>query len=479
MFNLHELHDVHLDETAVLAFANELEGDLIRPGDAGYDKARAVWNGMIDRYPLLIARCATVADVVTAVHFARHNNLPLAVRGGGHNVAGYGTLDDGLVIDLSPMNRVEVDPEARIARAQGGATIGDLDRATQQYGLATPMGVVSATGIGGLTLGGGYGWLRNKHGLSSDNLIAAQVVTADGRILHASEAENFNLLWGLRGGGGNLGIVTEFVYRLHPVGPEVMFVFTFHDGRGEKMKQAMEFYRDFATAAPDEVSTLMALGQIPPEPEHFPAELHNVPFVLFGGLYAGPVAEGRQVLQPLLAFGEPLMDASGVMPYLEAQQAFAADYPDGRRYYWKSLNLSRMDTAVIERLASQARRQPSPYSTLDIWHVGGAVARGSAADSAFYGRHAAFMVGGEANWIDSADDEANITWLRTSMAELAEFSDGSQYINFPGSQEEGDQMMRRSFGSQYERLAALKQKYDPTNLFRHNQNIKPAAQNNQ
>lgn len=475
MFVIQDLYELDLEETAVLALASQLEGELIRPGDVGYDSARAVWNGMIDRYPALIACCASVGDVVAAVNFARDNGLLVAVRGGGHNVAGHGTVDGGLVIDLSPMNRVMVEPAAQIARAQGGATIADLDQATQQYGLATPMGVVSATGIGGLTLGGGYGWLRNKYGLSCDNLIAAEVVTADGRVVRTSETENPDLLWGLRGGGGNLGIVTEFVYRLYPVGPEVMFVFTFHDGRGDKMKRAIEFYRDFATAAPDEVSTLMAIGQFPPDEAHFPAELHHVPFVLFGGLYAGPVEAGQQVLRPMLDFGKPLMDASGVMPYLDAQRAFDADYPNGRRYYWKSLNLNRLDGAVIERLIEHGRRQPSPYSTIDLWHVGGAVARAGTDKGAFYGRQAAFMVGGEANWIDAADDEINIRWLRECMDDLAEFSDGTLYLNFPGLLEGGDALIRNAFGPQYARLAALKQKYDPMNLFRINQNVKPGG----
>jgi FAD/FMN-containing dehydrogenase len=462
-----------MSSVAVEQLADIFRERLSRPGAADYDEARAVWNGMIDRYPALIVRPANEVDVVTAVNHAREHSLLLSVRGGGHNVAGHAVNDGGLVIDLSLMNQVVVEPEAGLVRAGGGATIGDLDKATQAYGLAVPMGVVTATGIAGLTLGGGYGWLRNKYGLSCDNLVAAELVTAAGQIVRASKDENADLLWGLRGGGGNFGVVTEFVYQAHPVGPEVMFVFVFHDGRDQKMQRAIELYRDFSASAADEISTLMALGQIPPEPEHFPAELHNVPFVLFGGLYAGPVEEGQQALRPLLEFSQPLIDASGVMPYVEAQQMFDADYPDGRRYYWKSLNVNRLDEAVIECLIDHARRQPSPYSTLDIWHVGGAVSRVSPEASAFYGRQAAFMVGGEANWIDAADDAANLAWLRSCMADLAKFSDGSSYLNFAGFQEEGDEMMRQAFGPQYERLVALKNKYDPKNLFHLNQNVKP------
>jgi hypothetical protein len=460
-------------EARVQELGDNLHGDLIRPGDPDYDEARAVWNGMIDRYPRLIVRPVTVEDVVAAVNLARENNILLAVRGGGHNVAGHGTVDGGLVIDLSLMKDVLVDPESRIARAGGGATIGDLDRATQQYGLATPMGVVTATGIAGLTLGGGLGWLRNKYGLSADNLISAQVVTADGRIITASQEENDDLLWGLRGGGGNFGIVTEFEYRLYPVGPDVAFTFVLHDSEGDNMKKAIQFYRDYATTVPDEVSSLIASGIVPPHPEVFPEYIHGRPFVLFGAMYAGPAEEGERLMWPLRDFGQPLIDFSGVMPYLEAQQVFDADYPNGMRYYWKSLNLTHLEDEVIDRFVKHARLQPSVFSTVDLWHIGGAVTRVSPEESAFNGRQAAFLLNPEANWENPADDEANITWVREFINDMREFSDGSRYLNFPGFQEEGDEMMRKAFGPQYARLTALKKTYDPTNLFSLNQNIKP------
>lgn len=463
-----------LDEAQIREFQASLRGTLICPGDDDYDEARAIWNGMIDRYPALIARCADVQDMVKAVNFARENKILLAVRGGGHNVAGLGTCDGGLVIDLSLMKEVQVDPEARTARVAGGATIGDVDQATQPYGLATPMGVVTATGIAGLTLGGGYGWLRNKYGLSCDNLISVQVVTADGRTITASETHNPDLFWGVRG-GGNFGIVTQFEYRLYPVGPDVSFTFVFHDGQGDKMKKAIQFYRDYATTAPDEVSTLMACGIIPPDPHVFPEDIHGRPFVLFGAMYAGDAQEGQEVTQPLRDFGQPLIDFSSIMPYLEAQQVFDEDYPDGMRYYWKSLNLARLDDEVIDRIVRHARQQPSVLSTVDLWHVGGAVARVSPEESAFNDRQAAFLLSPEANWEDPEEDEANITWLREFIADMQEFSDGSRYLNFAGFQEEGDAMMRKAFGPQYERLVALKTKYDPTNVFSLNQNIKPAA----
>lgn len=464
---------ITLDITAIEKLLSQFKGQVIRPDDTPYEDARKVWNGMIDKYPALIVRPVSTEDVITAVNFARDNNLLLSVRGGGHNVAGHAMNDGGLVIDLSLMKNIEVDPVNQTARASGGVTWGELDAATQVYGLATPGGVYSKTGIAGLTLGGGFGWLRNKHGLSCDNLIAAEIITAGGELVRADASENSDLLWGLRGGGGNFGVVTAFEYQLHPVGPDVMFVFVFHDGtNADDMTRALRFYRDFSATAPDEVSTLMALGQIPPD-EHFPEELHGTPFILFGGLFAGSVAQGRSALQPLLDFGKPLLDFSNVMPYVEAQQAFDADYPDGLRYYWKSLNLSQFTDDAIERIVEYARQQPSPYSTTDIWHVGGAVKRSSLEESAFYGRQAAFLLSPEANWIDAADDDVNIETLRHFIQDMARFSDGSSYLNFPGFQEEGGQMIRKAFGPQYARLQALKRKYDPTNLFRLNQNIEP------
>jgi len=465
--------NVSIPDAEIAAFEARLAGKLIRPQDAGYDEARAVWNGMIDRYPALIAHCVVTSDVVAAVDFARENNLLIAVRGGGHNVAGHGTCDGGLVIDLSGLKSIEVDEQNRVAFAGGGIVWGELDAATQQYGLATPGGVFSETGIAGLTLGGGLGWLRSKYGLSSDNLIGAEVVTADGSIVYASENENTDLLWGLRGGGGNFGIVTRFEYRLHPVGPEVMFVFVLHDAEGDKLKHAIQLYRDFSETAPDEVSTIFASGIVPPEEKLFPVEIHGRPFALFGALYAGDPEAGKAIIQPLLDFGEPLVDFSGVMPYVEAQKAFDEDYPNGMHYYWKSLNLTELNDEAIDRFVKHAQKQPSVFSTVDLWHIGGAVKRGSAEDSAFNGRHAKFLLNPEANWEEAEDDEANITWVRDIIADMQEFSDGSRYLNFAGFQEEGDAMMQKAFGPQYAHLVALKNKYDPNNLFSLNQNVKP------
>jgi FAD/FMN-containing dehydrogenase len=458
-------------DTAVLA--NNFQGDLIYPGDANYDEARAIWNGMIDRRPAILARCATVSDVKAAVNFARESGLPLSVRGGGHNVAGHAVNDGGLVIDLSRMNRVTVDIERRLAYAGGGATIADVDKATQAFGLAVPLGVVSETGVAGLTLSGGYGHLRNKYGLSADNLVAATVVTADGRIVQANEKENSDLLWGLRGGGGNFGVVTNFVYSVYPLGPEVYFTAVFH--HGDYAKEGLQLYREFNAIAPDDVSVLGVLGIVPEGAEPFPEHVHGQRFVAYVGLYAGDPAQGEAIMRPLRQLSaEPLADFSGVMPYVEAQKFFDEDYPAGElRYYWKSLNLLNLDDAAIDRIVDHAYRQPSHHSTTDLWHIGQGVKRFNGEHGAFYGRHAAYVLNPEANWEDAADDEANIDWVRSFVEAMADYSDGSRYLNFPGFQEEGDGMMQASYGPQYQRLAELKQKYDPTNLFRLNPNIKP------
>jgi FAD/FMN-containing dehydrogenase len=451
---------------------SRLAGIVLLPGEEGYETARQVWNGLIDRRPAVIARCATDTDVIAAVDFAREHRLLVAVRGGGHNVAGHGTCDHGLVIDLSLMKGIEVDAQQRLARADGGVLWKELDQATQVYGLATPGGLFSETGIAGLTLGGGFGWLRNTFGLSCDNLVSARVVTADGRLITASASENSDLLWGLRGGGGNFGIVTRFEYRLHPVGPEVFFGFVFHPG--EKMEEGFRFYRDFTNSSPDDLSSVAFSGIIPPGSGVFPQEIHGRPYLAFGACYIGPVEEGRGVLQPLRDFTQPVIDFSGVTPYVDVQAAFDADYPSGvMRYYWKSLNLTSLSDRAIARLVEHARRQPSSHSTTDLWHIGGAVRRVSPDESAFFGRDAAFLLNPEANWENPADDGKNIAWVREFVEDMQEFSDGSRYLNFAGFQEEGSELVRKGYGNQFERLAMLKKKYDPTNLFRLNQNIVP------
>jgi len=461
---------VVLPGRTVEAFEGNLSGRLVHRSDDDYDEQRAVWNGMIDKKPALIVRCVNADDVVASVKLARENELLLAVRGGGHNVAGTAVCDGGLVIDLSLMDEVAVDPETRTARAQGGAIIADLDAASQAYGLATPMGVVSDTGVAGLTLGGGIGWLRRKYGLSCDNLISADIVTADGRILKASETENPDLLWGIRGGGGNFGIVTSFEYQLHPIGPDVMFVFVLY--HGSRRREAMRAYRDYCATAPDEVSSWAISGTVPAT-EDFPEEIHGERYLNIGACYAGSVEEGQRVMEPLRELEEPMVDFSAPMPYVDVQMFLDEDYPDGFHYYWKSLYLESLDDEVIDSVVTWAERRPSLLSTVDVWHMGGAISRYGAEDSAVGNREAPYLLGIEANWERSEDDDANVAWARQCFADLREFSDGSQYLNFPGFYEGEDEAMRTTFGNQYERLVALKTKYDPTNLFHLNQNIKP------
>jgi FAD/FMN-containing dehydrogenase len=461
-----------LGETVVERFGTGLRGELLRPDGTVYDEARKVWNGLIDKHPALIVRCAGVGDVVDSVNFARENDLLVAVRGGGHSVAGNAVCDGGLVIDLSPMKGVRVDPERRTVRAESGATLGDLDRETQVFGLATPMGVVSETGIAGLTLGGGIGWLRRKHGLSSDNLLSVDVVSAEGRFHTASETENADLFWGIRGGGGNFGVVTSFEYRLHPVGPEVMFCFVLYPG--ERTKEVLSFCQQYVAEDPEEVSPLAMVGRVPAV-EMFPERWHGEPMVAVAAMHTGEAEEGERVLRPLRELGGAIADLSARMPYTVAQSLFDEDYPDSWRYYWKSQNISGLNDEVIEHLLTHAEAAPSDHSTVDVWYQGGAMSRIQASETAFGDRSAPVWVGVEANWEDAQDDEANIAWVRECVADMRRFSGGGAYLNFAGFFEEGDQLMREAFGENHKRLVELKNKYDPTNLFRLNQNIKPTA----
>ncbi|MFW5713102.1 MAG: FAD-binding oxidoreductase [Brevefilum sp.] len=464
---------ITLDDKTINTFKSELKGNLILPDDKPYKQERLVWNGLIDKCPAMIAGCVDEQDVINAVNFARRHNLVTAVRGGGHNVAGLGTCEGGLVIDLSGMTEVEVDPDQRIASVSGGATWADVDEATQEFGLATPGGVVSDTGVGGLTLGGGYGHLRNKFGLSCDNLLAADVVTADGNQIRASKSENPELLWGLRGGGGNFGVVTRFEFMLHPLGPNVYMCLVFHPA--EHPEKAVGFFRQFSESAPDEVSALLFRGIIPEGAEDFPQEVQNQPFVAFMAVYAGDPAEGEQILEPLSKFDAALIDFSGIMPYKNVQSILDEDYPAHEmRYYWKSLNLKGLPDEAIEVFAEYASRQPSEYSTSDLWHVGKGIKCYGSEHGAFNGRQAEFLLNPEANWFNKADDQANIEWVRSFLEAMKPFSSGGLYLNFAGLQEEGDDMMKSAYSNHYERLAALKKAYDPENLFRVNHNIEPA-----
>jgi FAD/FMN-containing dehydrogenase len=454
--------EAEIELPEVEALRSSFRGEVLRPGDARYDEARSLWNGLIDRRPAVIARSEGVADVVEAVRFARERGLTVSVRGGGHGVAGNALLDGGLVIDLSPMRGIRIDPGARLARAEGGVTLGELDRETQTFGLATPLGVVTKTGIAGLTLSGGIGWLRRKYGLAADNLVSLDVVTADGELLTASEDENAELFWALRGGGGSFGVVTSFEYRLHPVGPEVMFAFVLYPG--ERAAEVLRFADEYTQGAPDEVSPLGVIGRVP-HAEAFPAEWHGQPYVALAAMYAGDPDDGERALAPLRELGDPIADLSGLMPYREAQAFLDEDYPDGWRYYWKSVDLDRLGGDVLDRLAHQAAAAPSHHSTIDIWYHGGAMARVDPAATAF-GARPSYLIGVEANWEAEDEDGANVAWARETVDDLRRFSSGGSYLNFPGFFEEGEELLRASYGEQnFERLVALKDRYDPANLF--------------
>lgn len=460
------------DDALIHQFEAGFHGNVIRPDDADYDDVRAIWNGMIDRHPALIARCSGIADVISAVNFARKTDLLVAVRGGGHNVAGSAVCDDGLVIDLSGMTGVQVDPDSRTAWVQAGATWADLDHETQAFGLATPGGVVSETGIAGLTLGGGIGHLRCKYGLSCDNLRLVELVTADGEYLTASTEENEDLFWGLRGGGGNFGVVTAFEFDLHPVGPEVATCFVFYPG--DQLTDCLRSYREYVSSAPADVSTLAFVGVLPDE-ELFPPDVVDDRKIGIMGCYAGDDEDGEQALAPLRELADPIADFSTTMLYTDFQQLLDEDYPDGMRYYWKSLYLDGLTEAVIDRIDYWADAAPSPLSTVDVWQLGGAITEVDIEESAFAGRHAPYLLGVEANWVHPEHDDDNVAWARDCLADMRQFSDGSVYLNFPGFHEEGEDMIQTTFGPAYEQLVGLKDEYDPTNLFRLNQNITPSS----
>ena len=460
---------VTIDEHKAKEFSASLRGQVILPGDSEYDAARKIWNGMIDKHPAVIAQCADVRDVMTAVAFARENGLPASVRGGGHNIAGNALVDDGVVIDLSLMKHVHVDPLARVARAGGGVTWGEFDRATQEFDLATTGGLISTTGIGGFTLGGGMGWLERKHGLTCDSLIAADVVTADSRFLRASADENPDLFWALRGGGGNFGVVTEFTYKVHPVGPTIlggMLVWPLSEA-----KRLLQFYREYTADLPEELTTMTALVTAPPAP-FIPLEFQGKPCIAVAGCYAGSMEDGQRAIAPLREFSPPAVDLFGEMPYVALQSMLDAMHLDGHRNYWKSDYMDALDDEAISVLVEGFANVPSPMTHVDIHDLGGAIRSVGEDDTAFSHRDARYVYNIVTAWTDPADDERNITWTKDMWSALLPYSRGATYVNFMGS--EGEERVKASYGPKYQRLAEIKREYDPTNFFRLNQNIKPA-----
>jgi FAD/FMN-containing dehydrogenase len=456
-------------EADVLALRERLSGELLREGDAGYDQARALWNGAVDAHPGLIARCQGSADVVAAVRYACDAGLAVAVRGGGHNVAGTATCDGGLVLDLSAMKGVEVDPAGRTALAQPGVLWGELDQGTQAFGLATTGGIVTHTGIAGLTLGGGIGWLMRRDGLTCDNLLEVELVTAEGRVVHAGEREHPELYWGVRGGGGNFGVVTAFRYRLNQVGPTVLAgpLYYAADDAGELLR----FYRDFAEDAPDELTTVVNLRYAPPLP-FIPEHLHGVPVASVVVCWAGPVERGERVLEPLRRHGRPLLDLVAPRPYVAHQGTFDATVPHGLHYYWRSEYLDALGDDAVEVLLAHAWESRSPRSYAIMFQLGGAVGRVPGDATAFSGRAARFAVNVNGAALPHEYDEQSAWALRFGQA-LRPLSAGV-YTNFLGN--EGQDRVRAAYGAAtYDRLAALKRVWDPDNFFRRNQNVHPRA----
>jgi FAD/FMN-containing dehydrogenase len=444
-----------------------LRGELIRPDHPSYDEARAVWNGAIDRHPAAIVHCAGVADIRQALEFARSQGLPVALRGGKHSLPGFSTCDGGLVIDLSGMKGIRVDPEARTVTAEPGVTWAEFDHETQAFGLAVTGGLISTTGIAGFTLGGGIGWLMRKHGLTCDNLLSADVLTADGELVHASPHENSELFWGLRGGGGNFGVVTSFEYQLHPVGPMILAGPVFY--RGDRAEEIARFYREYTRDLPDEATTMLNLATAPPAP-FLPEEIHGQRVTVLIGVYAGAVADGERVLAPMRELGNPVADLMGPIPYVAMQSLLDPLYPAGGQNYFKAGYLDELsDGAVDELVAGHASSHP--MDELHIQHVGGAVAKVADDETAFGNRSASYVLNVLGRSPQPEGFDESVDWARGVYGAVEPYTAGGTYTNFMSV---GDDRVKEAYGAQkYARLQALKDRYDPTNLFRLNQNVKP------
>jgi len=455
----HQGASVHVDPASVSALSAALEGQLLLVGDAGYEQARTVWNAMIDRRPALIARCASTADVVAAVNFASRHGVLLSVKGGGHNVAGHAVCDGGLLIDLSPMQTVHVDVAARTVRVQPGVLWATVDRATQAHGLATTGGTVSHTGVAGLTLGGGLGWLMARHGLACDNLRSAEVVTADGRVLLANESDHSDLFWALRGGGGNFGVVTSFEFALHEVGPTILGGLRLYPL--DQAREVLRFYRTFSAAAPDDLTAFAMMMTLPDGPQTFGVAV----------AWVGGMQEGEAVLAPLRSFGSPLADMIGPIPYVQMQQLFDAAVPHGIARYWKSGYFLTLSDELIEILVTRGA-ELSPMSALLLFHMHGALGRVATEATAFAARRDQWDIDILSQWVDGAEAQGQVDSARAFWDAIAPFSTGVYVNHLDG--DDGQSRVRAAFGSNYARLTDVKRRYDPDNVFRHNNNIPPA-----
>jgi FAD/FMN-containing dehydrogenase len=457
------------DQAAVTQFKASLRGELIERGDAGYAEARSVYNAMIDKRPLLIAKCADVADVITAVNFGRETGLLVSIRGGGHNAGGLGVCDDGLVIDLSRIRYTHVDPETRRVRVGGGCTWGDVDHATHAFGLAVPTGIISTTGVGGLTLGGGLGHLTRKCGLTIDNLVAADLVLADGRFVTASEKQNQDLFWAIRGGGGNFGVVTSFLFRGHPVHTDYAGPMLWDLDQAHKV---MQWYRDFLPQAPEDINGFFAFMTVPPGPP-FPEHLHNRKMCGVVWCYAGPIEKAEQTFKPIREFLPPALDFVGPLPHPMLQGMFDALYTPGLQWYWKADFVNQISDVAIGMHLKHAARMPTPLSTMHLYPIDGAAHRMGKNDTAWSYRDcrwAKVIVGVDP---EPANNSRIVAWAKEYWEDLHQHSAGGAYVNF--MMEEGEDRIRATYRDNYDRLAAIKAKYDPANFFRVNQNIKPAA----
>ena len=451
----------------------QLNGAVIAPSHPSYDEARQIWNGMIDRRPAAMVRCADVEDVATAVRLAAERGLPLAIRGGGHNVAGTAVADDGIVVDLSPMREVRLDGSRRTVHVEGGATWADVDRVTAPLGLATPGGVVSETGVAGLALSGGVSHQRRRDGMTIDNLVSAEVVLADGTLVRASADEHPELFWALRGGGGNFGVVTSFEFRLHELGPQVFGLNVAYSL--EDAARVFRAWRDAVSDAPDELSTAGLVWTLPVVDE-LPEELRGRPHVGIAGMWAGDPDEGEHATRALRELATPLIDMSGPIDYLDFQSSLDPFFPAGRRYYWKALYLDGFADAAIDTTVEWSERRPSSDTLVIVRHCGGAISRVGAEDTAFGDRSSEWMLSIDSTWHEPADDRRNIEFTREFWNAAASFSDGKTYFNFPGLLEDNEDAVRSTYGRNHARLARIKATYDPENRFRLNQNIKPASE---